>query len=50
MQFIFRRDARETAAVQTALPDDDGQPLHRTALTFAAMVTVLLTEWNGMLL
>ncbi len=48
MQFIFRRDERETAVVQTALPDDDGQPLHRTALTFAAMVTVLVfANWTG---
>lgn len=49
MHFIFRKDEREIAIAQVALPDDeDAHPLHRTALTFAAMVAVLVfANWGG---
>ena len=48
MHFIFRKDERETALAQAALPDDEeALPLHRTALTFAAMVAVLVfANWG----
>jgi uncharacterized membrane protein YraQ (UPF0718 family) len=48
MHFIFRKDERETAIAQAALPvDEDARPLHRTALTFAAMVAVLVfANWG----
>jgi len=49
MHFTFRRDARETAMAQAPLPEvDDARPLHQTALTFAAMVAVLVfANWGG---
>ena len=48
MHFIFRNDERESARTQAAIPDDgDARPLHRTALTFAAMVAVLVfANWG----
>ena len=49
MHAIFRKDARETALAAAPPPDDQGgRPLHRTALTFAAMVAVLIfANWSG---
>jgi uncharacterized membrane protein YraQ (UPF0718 family) len=49
MHFIFRNDERETAIAQAPIPDDeDARPLHQTALTFAAMVAVLVfANWGG---
>lgn len=49
MHFIFRNDERETAIAQAPMPDDDdARPLYQTALTFAAMVAVLIfANWGG---
>jgi len=49
MHFVFRHDEREKNIAQVALPDEDeGRPLSRTALTFAAMVGVLIfANWGG---
>ena len=49
MHLIFRNDARETAIAQAPLPEDDGsRSLGKTALTFAAMVAVLVfANWSG---
>ena len=48
MHFFFRNDERETAIAQTPLPDDEGaRPLRKTALTFVAMVAVLVfANWG----
>jgi len=48
MHFIFRNDERETAIAQAPLPDDEGaRPLRKTALTFVAMVAVLVfANWG----
>lgn len=49
MHAIFRRDARETGLAAAAMPaEDGGRPLGRTALTFAAMIAVLVfANWGG---
>ncbi|HPF36894.1 MAG TPA: permease [Candidatus Krumholzibacteria bacterium] len=46
METIFRRDER--AAAPVAMPDDDDRPVHRTVLTLAALVAVLIfANWGG---
>jgi uncharacterized membrane protein YraQ (UPF0718 family) len=49
MSFFFRRDQREQQIAQAAMPEDeDGRPLWQTALTFAAMVAILVfANWGG---
>ena len=48
MQYIFRRDARENAPAPTEMPEEETRPLLRTALTFAAMVAILIfANWSG---
>jgi len=48
MHVVFRGDARERGLAAAAAPDDDGRPLAGTALTFAAMVAVLVfANWGG---
>jgi uncharacterized membrane protein YraQ (UPF0718 family) len=48
MHFLFRNDQRENSIAQAAAPDDeDPRPLRRTAVTFAAMVAVLVfANWG----
>jgi uncharacterized membrane protein YraQ (UPF0718 family) len=48
MQYIFRRDPRENAPVPADLPEESGRPLMHTALTFAAMVAILIfANWSS---
>lgn len=48
MQYIFRRDPRENAPVPADLPEESGRPLLHTALTFAAMVAILIfANWSS---
>ena len=47
MHFFFRRDERETMAA-AAMPDEETRPLRQTALTFLAMVAILVfANWGG---
>jgi uncharacterized protein len=48
MHLIFRHDERETAIAQAPMPDDEEtRPLYQTAITFAAMVAVLIfANWG----
>ncbi len=48
MHLIFRHDQRETALAQAVVPDgEESRPLVQTALTFAAMVAVLVfANWG----
>jgi uncharacterized membrane protein YraQ (UPF0718 family) len=48
MHFFFRRDARESQLEAAAMPDEETRPLPQTALTFAAMVGILIfANWGG---
>ena len=49
MHLVFRNDERELAIAQAPMPEDDGaRPLRQTALTFAAMIAVLVfANWSG---
>jgi len=49
MHLVFRNEEREQAMAQAPMPEDDGvRPLRRTALTFAAMIAVLVfANWSG---
>ena len=49
MHFFFRSDEREKQIAQAIMPDDpDARPLRQTALTFAAMVAILVfANWGG---
>jgi uncharacterized membrane protein YraQ (UPF0718 family) len=47
MHLVFRREQQAPAAA-AAMPDRETRPLHRTALTFACMVAVLVfANWGG---
>ena len=47
MHLIFRRDEREALAA-AAMPAEETRPLHQTALTFLAMVAILVfANWGG---
>jgi uncharacterized membrane protein YraQ (UPF0718 family) len=48
MHFVFRHDSRENAPAPMDMPEEAGRPLLRTALTFAAMVAILVfANWSG---
>ena len=48
MHLVFRRDARETALAQAAMPEEVTRPLAQTGLTFLAMVMILVfANWGS---